>query len=275
MQLRWDDRNADIGVYELVLWGDDGKKIGSEVTLWDYTCEYQADTRKNILPEHLREIAFMFGWCDGWSHSETFKKSDNVTLEDVKNKAEQWLIQMYESSLESATKQVAELIPIVKFLHYFRRTNPSLLVDPHNLEISEATLLTRKEAEKILPERFLHYKDWWWLQSPGRKQGCAAFIGTFGAVRSDGKAVFYDDGYVRPALKIRINPASNATIGNRFIFGDVEFEIISDDIAFCVGDIGQSVFRKNGDAEDAKSYEASDIKKLVDSWFTKAKEICN
>lgn len=118
MQLQWNDRNADIGVYELVLTDNEGKQIGSEVTLWDYTCEFQMQQRGNIFPEHLREIAFMFSWCNGWSHSESFKRSENLTLEDVKRKAELWLIQLFEDSLESAKERVKELTPIVAFLKH-------------------------------------------------------------------------------------------------------------------------------------------------------------
>ena len=138
------------------------------------------------------------------------------------------------------------------------------------IEITGVTLLSIKEA-KALPQHLKSYKDWWWLRSPGNYQDCATNVYNDGSVDCGGYGVYNGDGCVRPALKLK---SSNLEIGDKFELGGVEFEVVSDRLAFCTGDIGRCAFRKDWKAEDANVYEASDVKRLVDDWFENAKKCC-
>lgn len=46
---------------------------------------------------------------------------------------------------------------------------------------------------------------WWWLRSPGYRQGTAAGVNHFGGVREYGRFVDYGSDAVRPALWIDLN----------------------------------------------------------------------
>lgn len=138
-----------------------------------------------------------------------------------------------------------------------------------DLNISRATLLTIKEAEK-LPAHLRVYENWWWLRSPGRDPGCVAYVLADGCVDPEGSPTSDDEGSVRPVLIIENLKKSNLKIGDRFVFDDIEFEVISDNSAFCVTDIAEHYFRRNWSAADAIDYEKSNIKACVDLWFKNA-----
>lgn len=136
-----------------------------------------------------------------------------------------------------------------------------------SLKITGATLLSIEEAE-ALPNYLRRYHNcWWWLQSPGYGSDHTAVVGSYGSVFGSGNYVCYDNGVVRPALKIK---NSNLKIGDSIFFGDKEFEIISEELAFCKSDIGNHCFREKWKAKDANDYEKSDVKRFVDKWFEKA-----
>lgn len=138
------------------------------------------------------------------------------------------------------------------------------------LLITGATLLSAEEAEK-LPQHLRSYKGWWWLRSPGYYQDVAVLVNTGGSVYYGGSFVINDFGYVRPTLRISALESSNLLyIGDRFEFGGAEFEVVSDRLAFCTGDIGCCAFRRDWKAEDANVYEASDVKQFVEEWFKSA-----
>jgi len=71
-------------------------------------------------------------------------------------------------------------------------------------------------------------------------------------------------------LRIEDLESSNLKIGDEFTFGGKHFRIISDNLAFCIEDIGLRTFREDWQAENANDYDASDIKKYVDEWFAEA-----
>lgn len=134
-----------------------------------------------------------------------------------------------------------------------------------NLEIVEATLLTVEEAEK-LPERLRKHAYVWWLQSCGYCSDYAACVYPDGIVSHDGDYVcFYYD--VRPVLVISNLESLGLKIGDIFEFGDKEFEIISNNKAFCLTDIGNNVFKRDSNVLNANNYERSDVKKFIDYWF--------
>ena len=138
-----------------------------------------------------------------------------------------------------------------------------------SLLITGATLLSAEEVE-LLPQRLRSYKNWWWLQSPSDYRGRATRVDYRGVVCYCARPVDDDSGTVRPALRIRNLKFSNFKVGDRFEFGNAEFEIVSDDLAFCTGNIGRCAFREDWDVADANVYESSDVKKFVDKWFESA-----
>ncbi len=137
------------------------------------------------------------------------------------------------------------------------------------LKIEGATLLSVDEAKKLLSIKDREYSNWWWLRSPGYSQDCAAIVLYDGSVSYSGNYVNYGDFCVRPALKLNLE-SSGFKIEDTFSFGGKTFKIISDDLAFCLEDIGTHCFRKDWKAPDANVYEVSDVKRFVDAWFENA-----
>lgn len=136
----------------------------------------------------------------------------------------------------------------------------------NGLKIIGATLLSLNEADQ-LPSELRKYHNWWWLRNSSYIYYRAACV--------DHRGYFIDGGYfvddysnvVRPALQIKKPNSSNLKIGDVFEFGGKTFKIISNNLAFCLSDIGTCAFRRNWKAEDANDYEKSDVKKYVDEWF--------
>ena len=143
-----------------------------------------------------------------------------------------------------------------------------IITKAEELEITGATLLSIEEA-KNLPLRLRQYDDWWWLRSPGYFSFLAAYVHNDGSVDNYGYGVSDSIDAVRPALKIKNLKSSNFQIGDVFIFGDKKFEIMREDYAFCLKNIGYHCFREDRRAIDANQYEKSDVKKFVDKWFKK------
>lgn len=143
-----------------------------------------------------------------------------------------------------------------------------------NLKITEATLLTIEEA-KQLPEKLKNYDRYWWLQSHGYTYNFAANVIYGGSVSSAGSLVNCYNYAVRPVLIISNTESSGLKIGDVFKFGGKQFEIISDNKAFCLTDIGLCNFREDWRADDANNYEKSDVKKFIDEWFEKSIEEVN
>ena len=130
---------------------------------------------------------------------------------------------------------------------------------PTNLEIEGATLLSVDEA-RVLPFRLRQHDNWWWLRSPGKDSDYTISVSSGGY--DDTSYVYCDCISARPALIIRNFESSNFEIGDIFKFDGKKFEIISKDLAFCLGDIGLHRFDDN-----SNNYEKSAIKKYVDEWF--------
>ncbi len=137
-------------------------------------------------------------------------------------------------------------------------------------KIKCATLLSVKDAMCLLSTAKRRYKrEWWWLRSSDDNQGRGAFVFEDGSILYYGRCFNLAPHCVRPALIINIE-SSNYKLGDTFIFGDKTFKIISDELAFCLEDIGYCCFRADWKAPDANDYEASDVKKFVDIWFKEA-----
>lgn len=153
-----------------------------------------------------------------------------------------------------------------------KRTITIAIAKEFDLNILEATLLTIDEAIK-LPMRLRKYNGWWWLKSRGRGFDLVACVNRDSFINDNyGADVGNPYGKVRPALVISNLEFSNLKIGDTFKFGDKDFEIISNNLALCLDDIGTCAFREDWESPDANIYEKSDIKKYVDEWFEKSIE---
>lgn len=143
-------------------------------------------------------------------------------------------------------------------------------ITEETLDITEATLLSPDEIE-ALPERLRKYHCWWWIRSPDTTRDNAAYISNGGSIVYFGNDMKNVLGSVRPALIISNLDVSNFIVGDEFLFGGRRFRIISDSIAFCLGDIGFSAFQEDWEDNDTVDYEASAVKKYVNNWFENAK----
>ncbi|MBR3515407.1 MAG: hypothetical protein IKM88_00945 [Lachnospiraceae bacterium] len=137
--------------------------------------------------------------------------------------------------------------------------------------ITGATLLSVEEA-KNLDKEILKADEDWWLGSGGRYIFDATCVnGGHGYVYDYGHRVNHSFG-VRPVLEISDLGSSGYKIGESVSFGDHSFTVISEKYALCDDIIGECVFRKDLNANNANDYGESDVKKFVDDWFAKAKE---
>ncbi len=140
-----------------------------------------------------------------------------------------------------------------------------------SIEIKSATLLSIEEAKTLLTKEERKYGNWWWLRSPVNDQNYVAYVSLGGSVLYNGDFIYVDNVSVRPALNIDFD-SSDLKIGDVFDFGGKKFRIISDNLAFCLEDIGKRYFTLNWRAKTSNVYEFSDVKRFVDSWFKDAKK---
>lgn len=138
-----------------------------------------------------------------------------------------------------------------------------------NVKILGVTLLSAEEAETLLTREERKYNYCWWLRSPGYYSNFTCYVYNSGDVHSSGRSVDFYSG-VRPALNIDIS-SSNIKTGDVFNYGGKEFKVISDSLAWMHNsDIGCYAFRKEWQVKNANEYEASDVKKFIDKWFSLA-----
>lgn len=135
-----------------------------------------------------------------------------------------------------------------------------------DLAITGATLLSIEEAEQ-LPLELRKYYNWWWLRSPGDESDRAANVLYSGSIYDHGDLVDGSKVVIRPALQIKNLNSITLKIGDIFEFGGKTFKIISDNLAFCLTDIGEHCFRKHWESKYANDYAKSDAKKYIDNWF--------
>ena len=140
----------------------------------------------------------------------------------------------------------------------------------NGITVTGATLLTVVEAERV-PESTLGIDRPWWLRSPGYYTNCAANVYN-DYIDGDGCNVGCETYGVRPVLNVSLD-ASGLSVGDKFTFGDKEFDVISKNKALCTDIIGNCAFRKDKNLDDANNYELSDVKMFVDKWYGKCLEM--
>lgn len=114
MQIVWNNKRAEFGYYDMWVEDDNGQKLDcTELWLQDNTCDYQQrdpwrDSRK-------KEIDFEWCWCHGWSHSESYKHEEHLTLEQAKRRAERWVLQRYIDGYADCLKSIERLKPLAEW----------------------------------------------------------------------------------------------------------------------------------------------------------------
>lgn len=139
----------------------------------------------------------------------------------------------------------------------FNRTNRKKLPN-----IEKADLLTFDEAKK-LPKSLLRCGKWWWLKTPGRRDGYTTTVLDDGSVDGTGLDVDAVGVIVRPVL--RLTNLNDYSVGKDFKFGGYWFRIVDECMALCLDNLGFHSFD-----ESSNNYEESLIKSFIDRWFKKS-----
>lgn len=138
--------------------------------------------------------------------------------------------------------------------------------EPIEIEVEGVTLLSVEEAQAA-KEWLKPMRGCWWLRSPGHYDYWTAVVNGRGNVGDIGGNV--DDTYgVRPALKIRNLESSNLEIGSKFMAKGLPWTVISGNLALCDEIVTEMPFREDWKVEDANVYEASDVKRWLEKWWS-------
>ena len=135
--------------------------------------------------------------------------------------------------------------------------------EEHDVDITDITLLSIEEYEEC-KEYIPHVSHWWWLRSPGYDSRRAACVYADGGVHGSGYIVDYDRIAVHPAL--RISNLESFNLGDKFSLAELEWTVISKDLALCDSMVGATAFREDRQAADANDYDKSDVKKWLEEW---------
>ena len=100
----------------------------------------------------------------------------------------------YSTDPGNATQDQVFLLSIVETNKYFS-SNDARECKPTEYAIANGAFVNSDNGN-----------CWWWLRSPGRYQDYAADVRKDGDVHEYGDRVYYDNGAVRPALWIDLNP---------------------------------------------------------------------
>jgi len=125
LNLYWNNSDSDIGDYELYLTSDDGD-IVSKMYLRDYTCDFFKETGK---PRRYENVSFEYSYCNGFSIHKCIE--ENVTLEQAKKQAEDWLIDYYMSAYETAKKNLLDTEKCAKWLAKYRTDRDNNVLFSH------------------------------------------------------------------------------------------------------------------------------------------------
>lgn len=134
-------------------------------------------------------------------------------------------------------------------------------------DVTKIELLSIEEANEI-PNWIRANCSWWWLRSPGLRQGSAAYVDLGGSVDCRGGNVSIDYAYVRPALTIKNLDSFNLKIGETIEVGELIAQYIGDNKVLPCKSIGDHRFDST-----SNDYEESEIKKYIEDWLTERQEI--
>lgn len=151
------------------------------------------------------------------------------------------------------------------------------------IKIKGITLLSKKEYYRY-HKNFYPVNSCWWLRSPGCFAHLAEMVDEDGDVNRRGNLVGDSDVGVRPALKIANLKSSDYDIRDKFTFMGYTWTVISRTLCLCDSIIGKHCFRENWltvteddrveTVKDASCYEASDIKKFLEDWWSEKNDQC-
>lgn len=132
------------------------------------------------------------------------------------------------------------------------------------IKIKGARLLSTKEFE-MLPRGARNYHGDWWL-STGGTIPLRAMVVCQGSLHIPGRGVSDRQVLVRPVLVIEAD--EKIPLGQELLLGGKRFLCISENLAFCMEDIGCCPFRSTWtNFGAANSYECSDIKNYIEKWL--------
>ncbi len=114
---------------------------------------------------------------------------------------------------------------------------------------------------------------YWWLRTPSYDH-MTAVVSNDGSVITNGGNVDNAHFAVRPVLYADMESESVLPIGEKILFGDRIWTHIAKNVFLCDEVIAWMAFRKDRKAADANAYEASDIKKYLDTWLSRTLSEC-
>lgn len=140
------------------------------------------------------------------------------------------------------------------------------------IDVKDSTLLDYDNFPYV-PKYIRQYSKKWWLNIPDNfSSDTEGYVNEYGDfIRADVVSQSYT---VRPSLIIDMSNSKELDVGDVFTFGDKRFYVVSDVLAFCLSDIGESCFSVSDKGKVVKDYEKSDIKKVVDKWFLHSLDEC-
>ncbi len=108
----------------------------------------------------------------------------------------------------------------------------------------------------------------WWLKTAYDQYDGKAYAKR---VEADGSISVRDveeyHTFVRPALMLGDANKAYCKIGDKFLFADDTYTIISNELALCDDTLGQMAFGADKNDRSASNYERSYIKAYLDEWF--------
>lgn len=116
MRLYWNDSDYDIGSYELIFMND-ADEIIAKMSLRDYTCEWYKERGK---PRFCENVNFEYSYCNGFSMHKCIE--DDITLEQAKKQAEDWLINHFISTYENTKKSLVYMEQRANWLNEYQKT---------------------------------------------------------------------------------------------------------------------------------------------------------
>ncbi len=138
-------------------------------------------------------------------------------------------------------------------------------LDVFDLQISDVTLLSLGEAKSV--ERLLRAckSGRWWLRTARDVDDSYVSYVATGVIFERGHDVTTEL-EVRPVLKLEPGclPSLGFHKGDKFSVSDLEYLVVSDDMAVLNGSVKNMAF--NYDIHNGNDYETSDVKHFLDDW---------